>query len=107
MFFGRISNFFFSTLLTLELAVNSEELTEACDFFDQSLVVLVRWLFDWCSRYVYHGSLPFGSHWVTGALGEGETMVTTRTRNTGLTRLPLVAFMPVHWSLSWWVFMGG
>ena len=69
--------------------------------------MLVRWLFDLRSRYGYHGSLLLGSHWVTGALGEGETTVTTRTRNTGLTRLPHVAFMPVHWSLNWWVFMAG
>ena len=64
-------------------------------------------LANWRSRYGSHGNLLLGSHWVTSALGEGETMVTTRTRNTGVTRLPHVAFMPVHWSLSWWVFICG
>ena len=72
-----------------------------------STVVLLRWLTDWRYRYGYHGNLLLGSHWVTGALMKGETTVTTRTRNTELTRLPYVVFMPCQRSLGWWVFMGG
>ena len=51
------------------------------------------WLFDSRCRYGYHGSLLLGSHLVTDAHGEGETTVTTRTRNTGLARLPYVVFI--------------
>ena len=67
----------------------------------------MHWLFDLRFRYGYYGSLLLGSHWVIGALGEGETTVTTRTRNTGLTRLPHVAFISFQRFVSWWVFMGG
>ena len=69
--------------------------------------MLVCWLFDLRSRYGYHGSLLLGLHWETVALGEGETTVTTRTRNIRLTRLPHVAFMSFRQALIWWVFMGG
>ena len=55
--------------------------------------MLVFRLVDWRSRYGSHINLLLGSHWVTGTLGEGETMMTTRTRNAGLTQLPYVVLM--------------
>ena len=69
--------------------------------------MVVRLLIDWRFRYGYHGRVFLRSHWVTGALGEDETTMTTRTRNTGLTRLLYVVFMSFQRSLAWWVFMGG
>ena len=69
--------------------------------------MLVCLLFDWRYRYEFHGSLLLGSHWVTSVLVEGETTVTTRTRNMGLTQLPHVAFVSFRRSFSWWVFVCG
>ena len=55
----------------------------------------MHWLIDWRSRYGYYDNLLFRSHWVTGTLGEGKTTVTTRTRNTGLTRLHVFLMVSV------------